>query len=53
MRKFMCEMCGFEYEEEAGNPESGILPMTKWENIPPSWSCPDCGMSKDNFNLVE
>ena len=49
----MCVMCGFIYDEEIGDIESGIIPGTKWANIPDSWACPDCGMRKNDFEMVE
>ena len=52
-RKFMCVVCGFIYDEEAGLPEEGIEPGTRWEDIPDTWTCPDCGVTKDDFEMVE
>ena len=40
------------YSEELGIPEEGIAPGTKWEDIPDTWSCPDCGVSKPSFDMV-
>jgi len=34
-----------------GLPEEGLPPGTRWEEIPESWNCPDCGMSKSQFEL--
>jgi rubredoxin---NAD+ reductase len=44
-----CVACGFIYSEEEGMPEDGILPGTKWEDIPADWSCPVCGVAKSDF----
>lgn len=52
-RKFMCVVCGFIYDEEAGLPEEGIEPGTRWEDIPDTWTCPDCGVTKDDFEMIE
>jgi len=52
-RKFMCVVCGFIYDEEAGLPEEGIAPGTRWEEIPDTWTCPDCGVTKDDFEMIE
>lgn len=49
MDKYICTLCGFEYDEEAGLPEEGINPGTKWEDIPDDFECPACGASKDMF----
>lgn len=53
MKKYMCVICGFVYDEAAGLPEQGIPPGTRWEDIPLNWTCPDCGASKEDFEMVE
>jgi rubredoxin len=53
MKSYMCVICGFIYEEAKGLPEEGIEPGTKWEDIPLNWVCPECGASKEDFELVE
>lgn len=53
MKNYMCLICGFIYEEEKGLPEEGIAPGTLWENVPPNWTCPDCGARKSDFELIE
>ncbi|MFO1481354.1 MAG: rubredoxin [Turneriella sp.] len=53
MRKFKCVVCGFVYDEAQGLPEEGIKPGTRWEDIPEDWECPDCGVSKADFEMVE
>ena len=50
MDKYICTLCGFEYDEEAGLPEEGINPGTKWEDIPDDFVCPLCGAGKDAFS---
>ena len=32
--KYVCDVCGWEYDEEKGYPEGGIAPGTKWEDVP-------------------
>lgn len=49
MRKFICTICGYVYDEAAGIPEAGIAPGTKWEDLPDDWVCPVCGASKSDF----
>ncbi|MHB8391659.1 MAG: rubredoxin [Acidobacteriaceae bacterium] len=49
----MCVICGFLYEEALGLPEHGIPPGTRWEDIPETWTCPDCGAGKDEFEMIE
>ena len=47
--KYVCEICGYEYDEAAGDPDNGIAPGTKFEDLPEDWSCPLCGVDKSNF----
>ncbi len=49
MKKYVCSICGYVYDEEAGDPENGIEPGTKWEDLPDDWVCPLCGAGKDMF----
>lgn len=49
MRKFVCTVCGYVYDEAEGDPENGLAPGTKWEDVPDSWTCPLCGVTKDDF----
>ena len=51
-KKWICMVCDFIYDEEIGIPHEGIEPGTKFENIPDSWSCSDCGVSKIDFKLI-
>ncbi len=53
MKAYMCLICGFVYNEEAGEPETGIAPGTRWDDVPLSWRCPDCGAGKEDFEMVE
>ena len=53
MKSYMCLICGFVYNEEEGDPESGIAPGTRWDDVPLSWRCPDCGAGKEDFEMVE
>ena len=52
-KKWQCRICGWIYDEELGDPESGIAPGTAWKDIPDDWRCPDCGASIDEFDMVE
>ena len=49
MKKYICAVCGYIYDEAIGSPESDIAPGTKWEDVPDDWECPLCGASKDDF----
>lgn len=51
MDKYICDVCGYIYDPEAGDPDGGIVPGTAFEDIPDDWVCPVCGVSKDNFSL--
>jgi rubredoxin len=50
-KKYECVICGFIYDEAEGLPEDGIPPGTRWADIPEDWECPDCGISKSEFDL--
>jgi rubredoxin len=52
MKRYMCVICGFIYDEEKGLPEEGIEPMTKWDDIPQDWVCPECGAKKEDFEMI-
>jgi len=49
MKKYVCTICGFVYDEAKGIPEKGIAPGTKWEELPDDWVCPLCGATKGEF----
>lgn len=53
MEKYVCSVCGYEYDPEIGDPDSGIAPGTPFEDIPEDWVCPVCGATKDLFELLE
>lgn len=48
--KYVCDVCGWEYDETQGYPEAGIAPGTKWEDLPEDFECPLCGVGKDMFS---
>ena len=50
MKKYVCDVCGYVYDPEKGDPDSGIKPGTAFEDIPDDWVCPVCGVTKDNFS---
>ncbi|RPJ48427.1 MAG: rubredoxin [Betaproteobacteria bacterium] len=52
MRKWECIVCGYVYDEATGDPEHGIKAGTRWEDIPEDWTCPECGISKADFEMV-
>lgn len=53
MKRWMCKTCGFVYDEAEGRPKDGIAPGTRWEDVPESWACPDCGTPKSDFVMEE
>lgn len=53
MKKYMCLVCGWIYDEATGAPEDGIPPGTRWEDVPPNWTCPECGARKEEFELID
>lgn len=53
MKKYMCLICGWIYDEAAGAPEDGLPPGTRWDDVPVNWTCPECGARKDDFEMVE
>lgn len=53
MGKFKCSICGYTYDEIEGFPEKGILPGTKWEDIPQDFICPWCGAPKTVFEEIK
>lgn len=53
MNKWECIICGWIYDEKTGDPDSGIAPGTKWDDIPDDWYCPDCGVGKEDFEMIK
>jgi rubredoxin len=49
MKKYVCTACGYVYDPEQGDPDSGINPGTPFEDIPDDWVCPVCGAPKSMF----
>lgn len=53
MKTWMCLICGWIYDEEAGDPEHGIPPGTRWEDVPEDWHCPECDAGKADFQMAQ
>ena len=51
--KYVCDLCGWEYDEEAGYADGGIEAGTAWADVPEDFECPLCGASKDQFSEDE
>ena len=47
--KYVCDVCGYIYDEAEGDPDNGIAPGTKFEALPESFACPVCCVGKDQF----
>jgi rubredoxin len=52
MARWVCSVCDYEYDEEEGDPASGILPGTPFEDLPDDWRCSRCRVGKEAFVRV-
>jgi rubredoxin len=52
MEKWECLVCGYIYDPQNGDPDSGVNPGTAFEDLPDDWVCPVCGASKDQFKKL-
>lgn len=52
-KKYICLVCGFVYDEAEGWPDDDIPPGTRWQDVPEDWYCPDCGVGKEDFDMIE
>ena len=50
MEKYVCDVCGYVYDPEVGDPDNGIEPGTSFADLPEEWVCPLCGVGKGNFS---
>lgn len=53
MDKYICDMCGYVYDEALGDEAHGIAPGTRWADVPEDWTCPECGAPKSDFEKVD
>ena len=51
--KYVCPVCGYEYDEALGDPDNGIEPGTAWADVPEDFVCPLCGVAKEDFDAAE
>ncbi len=49
MDKYTCQVCGYVYDPALGDPDNGVEPGTKFEDLPEDWVCPVCGADKSSF----
>jgi rubredoxin len=52
MKKYICAVCGYEYDPAAGDPDNGVAPGTAFADVPEDWVCPLCAAGKDQFEEV-
>ncbi len=53
MKKYECQVCGYIYDPEKGDPDQGVDPGTAFNDTPDDWVCPDCGVGKEEFNPID
>ncbi len=53
MKKYVCNVCGYIYDPEEGDPDSDIAKNTPFEDLSDDWACPVCGVDKEYFEPVE
>ena len=51
MKKYICDICGYVYDPEIGDPDNEVLPGIAFEDLPEDWVCPLCGVGKDQFSI--
>lgn len=51
--KYVCDVCGWIYDEEVGDEEMGIAPGTTFEDLPEDFLCPLCFVGKEQFSQIE
>jgi rubredoxin-NAD+ reductase len=52
-KQYRCQECGWICDEYKGSPTDNIKPMTRWDDVPEDWLCPDCGAKKEDFVMIE
>ncbi|MDR1385411.1 MAG: rubredoxin [Planctomycetaceae bacterium] len=53
MKKYVCSVCDYIYDQSAGDPDGNIAPGVAFEDIPDDWVCPVCGVGKSDFEPIE
>ena len=53
MKKYVCNVCGWIYDEQLGDADNGIQADTKFEDLPEDFVCPLCGVGKEDFSEEE
>jgi rubredoxin len=52
MKTYLCVVCGYIYDPAIGDHDHGIAPGTDWADVPDDWTCPECGVSKQDFEMI-
>jgi rubredoxin len=52
MDTYICEVCGYEYDPGAGDPDNDVAEGTSWDKVPEDWLCPVCGAGKEAFEVA-
>lgn len=52
MSKYKCLVCGYIYDPAIGDSTQGVAPGTAFEDLPDTWTCPECGVTKDQFEKI-
>ena len=52
-KRYICDVCGYIYDEAAGDPDNGVAAGTVWADVPDTWVCPLCGVGKDQFSETD
>lgn len=50
MQKYVCDVCGYVYDPEVGDPDNGVAPGTTFKDLAEDWVCPLCGVAKEDFS---
>jgi rubredoxin len=53
MQKYVCNVCGYIYDPEEGDPDNGVEPGTSFDDLPEDWVCPLCGAAKEDFSPAD
>jgi rubredoxin---NAD+ reductase len=51
--QYICDACGYIYDEAVGDADSGLAAGTRFDDIPDDWYCPLCGVTKSDFTLYQ
>lgn len=52
MQKWICKVCDYIYDPQQGDHTQGVPQGTVFEDLPEDWVCPECGVGKDEFEIL-